>query len=1158
MSAINIQNGLGVNSIRRRSLSTASSAALMVLAASGAYAQDTGTETVTVSSTRIINADFVAPTPTTAIGAADLVKQANTNVFATITELPSLQGSTGSSVGNGGSSNGVNGLSALNLRNIGTNRNLVLVDGERVVPASIQGVVDISQLPQLLISRVDVVTGGASASWGSDAVSGVVNFILDKKFEGFKANLSGGMTTYADDPQAQFQFAAGTSFFHGRIHWELSGEFTSEAGVDSMTGPRSWWQNPQQLQMYSAANCTPGNASANACATSGAPMWMNVNNGYLAQWTTGGLITRGPLQGTAFGPNGTTYQFNYGYGFGVVGGVFQQLPAVPVKTNIGSGAITNCSGGGYCFGGDATGNQTGYGALVARLVRGNAYTRVGFDLTPDISIYMTGMWSEVFTWDKPTQSFFKNDNLQLGCDNPFLPASVTAVCYQQNGQNGAFNAGYGQPGSVGNAYTFTNSGTPTAQQEVVCPAAVAVASGCVNGYYPIYFPAGRIQIGELNSQLKSVANYNDRQLGRLVLGSEGVFNLFGTDWNFKGYLEHGEVHYFNMLENILETPYYNAAIDAVGITSGNQNDPNLRVVPIGSTDFTTATLNSDPTYAIGSIICRSPQARSVGCAPADLIGPGQLSPAADAFIQGTPNGSIGTNTGRQRWPWQVVHQRQEVFDYGMSGEPLEDWAGKISIFGGIQYREEAFNIHTDCASRGNCANDTYGGMSFGAAGNPLLTPAGAGIPGVFGGLPLPPLAPTPNYYAGNFQQTHGNFHEYEASVESNVPLLNDQEWGRINLDLAGRETVYSTSGWVSTWKVGLTWDTPVDGLRLRALQSRDVRAPNLAELFGAPRVNNGSVTDDFNITGLGINQSVSPLPNPIVANANLKPERGATTELGFVYSPDWFPGLNTSVTYYRIGVKGEVANFSQQQQMDACYNNGAPGATPGALAQCAFFLTNGVSWVQNGVLTSVPTTAKPTSQITPLFNVASVVTDGVDYEIDYRFSPDDFLDWGMGGNITLRALATNVTKFITNPGIAGVPIIETAGSNASGVPHWKMFFTESYDAERWGLFVNERYFTAGYINHNWVQCNPGSCPVPVDGNHPTVNTNNMPSEFYLDVGGHYDLTPMSSLYFKIDNVANQSPDNAYSYGPANQGPNNQPNLYDVLGRFYHIGIRIND
>jgi iron complex outermembrane recepter protein len=156
-------------SVRRLNLTTASGAALLVmLAASGqsAYAQtdDTEVESVTVSSSRIMVCNFDGPTPTTVISADDLLKQANPNVFTTITELPSLMGSTGTNTGNGGSSNGVNGLSTLNIRGLGTNRNLVLIDGERVVPSSSLEVVDVSLIPQMLIQRVDVVTGGASAS----------------------------------------------------------------------------------------------------------------------------------------------------------------------------------------------------------------------------------------------------------------------------------------------------------------------------------------------------------------------------------------------------------------------------------------------------------------------------------------------------------------------------------------------------------------------------------------------------------------------------------------------------------------------------------------------------------------------------------------------------------------------------------------------------------------------------------------------------------------------------------------------------------------------------------------------------------------------------------------------------------------------------------
>ncbi|MDB5733984.1 MAG: TonB-dependent receptor [Alphaproteobacteria bacterium] len=1080
---------------RRLALSSSTAVLALLIGSVPASAQEQSVESVVVSSSRIQSADFNSPTPTVAISAAEIQKQGNPNVFTTITQLPSLMGSTGTTVGNGGSSNGVNGLSTLNLRGIGTNRNLIMIDGERVIPSSSIGVSDISAFPQMLIQRVDVVTGGASAAWGSDAVSGVVNFILDKKYEGFKANINGGISNYADDPAAQIQLAAGTSFLHGRGHIEISGEFTSEAGVDSMVGPRHWWQNPQQLQMYTTAQCQP-----NGCP-GGSPQWINVNNGYNALWSYGGMITRGPLQGTAFGANGTPYQFNYGYGF-------NGAPATPARNS--TNTINGCSSGGYCIGGDTSGNQTGYGGMVARLVRGNTFARVSYDLTPDIEIYGTVMHSEVVTWDKPTQYFFKSDNLSIGCDNPYLPTSVAAACFANNGQSAAVNGAYGYGAATGNLYA------PSATDIANGAGGGAVSNGLVNG-----FTAGKMSYGALNSQLKSVENYNNRTQRRYVLGVDGVTNLFGTDWSFKAYGQHGELDYHNVLENILITPYYNAAIDAVQVSAANAA--------------------AFPGVPVGSIICRSAAARSVGCQPLNIIGNPGLQPAAQAFVQGTNrDGSSSGSAGRD--PWQISNVRQEVFDFSFSGEPLEDWAGKISVASGFQYREEAFHTISDCASQGNCANQTFDGYTYGAAGNPLLN-ASAG-----GGLP----PANPNWYAGNFQPARGNFHEMETFLEAGVPLLDDVAFGKIDLDLAGRYTHYTTSGDVETWKVGLVWDTPIDGVRLRALQSRDVRAPNLAELYAGARVNNGSVTDDFPCcTGgpLVSNTTISPLPNPITANPALKPEKGQTTQFGAVWSPSSIPGLNLSATYYRLAVKGIITQLSQQDEMNLCFNGNA--------AQCAFISSNGVPWAVGGVINTAATQTRPTSQTTPQINIASIVTDGVDYEASYRFAVDDAIDWGLGGDLTLRMLATNVMKYRTDPGIIGGVVTESAGTNGGNTPHWKVFFNQNYDADNWGLFVNERFFSEGVINRNWVSC-AAACPAPVDNNHPTVSSNYMPGELYFDLGGHYDITPHTSFWFKIDNLTNQNPGNAYSYGPANQGPNNNPTLYDVLGRYYHIGIRITD
>src|SRR3981189_1662782 len=133
--------------------------AILALSAGAALAQE-GVEQVVVSSTRLQKAGFVAPTPTTALSSANLEAAAKPSIVDAVTQLPALQGSTGVSYNTGSTTTGLIGLSALGLRGLSPLRTLVLLDGQRVVGGNFNGVVDVSQMPQMLIQRVDVVTGG--------------------------------------------------------------------------------------------------------------------------------------------------------------------------------------------------------------------------------------------------------------------------------------------------------------------------------------------------------------------------------------------------------------------------------------------------------------------------------------------------------------------------------------------------------------------------------------------------------------------------------------------------------------------------------------------------------------------------------------------------------------------------------------------------------------------------------------------------------------------------------------------------------------------------------------------------------------------------------------------------------------------------------------
>ena len=133
---------------------------------------------------------------------------------------------------------------------MGTKRTLTLLDGRRMVDSTLYGGPDINLFPQAVIKRVDTVTGGASAAYGTDAVAGVVNFILDTKFDGFKATVQDGQTSRGDNKNAEFSVTFGHNLGE-RAHIILSGEHYAEDPIYTWNG-RNWYQSWGLLQSTAA------------------------------------------------------------------------------------------------------------------------------------------------------------------------------------------------------------------------------------------------------------------------------------------------------------------------------------------------------------------------------------------------------------------------------------------------------------------------------------------------------------------------------------------------------------------------------------------------------------------------------------------------------------------------------------------------------------------------------------------------------------------------------------------------------------------------------------------------------------------------------------------------------------------------------------------
>ena len=933
---------------------------------------------IVVTGSRITTSGFNAPTPTTVIGEEQIINNAQPNVFNTIAQLPSLQGSTGAATGTFSTSSGLQGLSSFSLRGLQPIRTLTLLDGQRVVGANVTGVPDISMFPQLLVKRVDVVTGGASASYGSDAVGGVVNFITDTRFEGFKGNILGSITKYGDDETALVQAAWGKSFLDDRLHVVVSGEYDHEGGVGAgnfgtdLAGSRDWYRATTLMNTGQANN--------------GLPQFNYRDYAQPYQYALYGLINNGPLQGIAFDRNGMPYNFNYGSG----------------GQPLGNGQVSNCfRGNSFCEGGDLSGAPGSGASLKSALQRINGYTRIGYDFADDNEAYVTVNVAQVKTSNQPSPGY-NRPSLTVQCANPFLPQLVRDRCATA----GITEFGFGSS----------------------------------NGAFP------------------DPNVHTDRRQYRFVGGLKGKVGVGGTDWNYDAYYEHGITISDIRVRDIVLQNRYVAATNAI-------------------------TLN-------GAIVCADPAARAAGCQPINIFGGFTPSDAALAYVAPHENG-----------PFQHTKLTQDVASLNFSGNPFELWAGPVSVAFGGEYRREFYRVNAD---------------PYGAGVSPL-SPNSAEYPAD----PLLNSTLGSNWAAGNYKNGRGKYEVWEGYVEVALPLINSDAMGRANLNGAARVTNYSTSGTVWTWKVGGTWDTPLDGIRLRAVTSRDVRAPNLSELFAAPTVTTlPNFNDPFR------NQAVQVFQNTI-GNTNLKPEVARNTELGIVLArPSWLPGLSLSFDYYDIKLNGVVSSLSADQIVRFCFE--------GNQAFCGGFQLDGPQGT-NFV------------NVQP-FNLASWKTSGFDIEASYQWQQP----LGLPGTFTIRALGTHIRKFIVNAGIAGVDPVDQAGANNGATPDWKWLAVQTYDSGRFSFTVQERWISDGTFGNQYVVCQ-SSCPAST-ANHPTIDYNRMKGAFYVDIGATFKFGDNLSIYGKVDNLFDKDP---VAAPQTNTGLDINPALYDTLGRIYRAGVRFN-
>ena len=375
-----------------------------------------GTADIIVTGSRIVANGYKAPTPVTVVSTTELLKKAPESIAAGLSLLPQFFQSSGANVTSSQARTPSAG-NYLNLRRLGQIETLVLLDGQRLPPTSYEGTVDANIIPQALIQRVDVVTGGASAAYGSDAVAGVVNFVLDTKFEGVKASAQYGKSSRWDDHEVKAGLAVGHSFMENRLHLEASLDYFFQPGIAN-NGERPYggnydggWVNVGAYAVGTGTNTVANGCPAAGCAAGTAqnpytPMF----NVRLANGTYGTLVNSGRNAAQAAAASGTTAFTLAGYAFDPNGGFH--------KADLGT--VTGTPN--FNVGGADT--AVSFGTTLTSYVKTKqGFGRADYNFDGGIHMFGQGSYTESDTQFVTVAAGTQFNAFQIYSDNAFLPTT---------------------------------------------------------------------------------------------------------------------------------------------------------------------------------------------------------------------------------------------------------------------------------------------------------------------------------------------------------------------------------------------------------------------------------------------------------------------------------------------------------------------------------------------------------------------------------------------------------------------------------------------------------------------------------------------------------------------------------------------------------------
>jgi len=950
-------------------------AAAMVPFYQQAFAQQDVIEEVIVTGSRIArDPNLTGALPVQSLTAEDIQSSGEFSLTDVVNDVPALLASLTQEQS---VDSGPDGANRLNLRGLGQVRTLVLVDGRRHVGGS-QGssAVDIGSIPAALVERVEVLTGGASAVYGADAVTGVVNFVMRDDFEGLEINARYASSEYRDAEQGVFSLVYGENFDNGRGNITFSADVRQDQGLkvheraDGLyAGSAGDWDNPDlRFQKGDIGPNTPNFATFYDYATTGLYHY--------------GLNIPGSADDFI-----SDYTDEFGVAPNLTAAETALIGRAANAPSKGARALSNFT------------ITSGYGYIIP----GNGFNFSGFDPETPIDLDGNGTPDCLDSFTGYNSSFSRAGfGIVGGCwnileDGTIRPIRDSIIATNFNGFGGdSYNAT--QEGlddillpdekislNLFTHYDLTDTDTAFLELKYVTQETESESRPTSfwdllwgapdNPFLPEFIRPVAEQTGGVGITVDPL-HFNStskatRDTWRIVAGLEGEFE---NGWTYEVSANYGRFDQENTTAGEVIIDRFFAAIDAVTDPATGQPACRADVDPSAPAQNTPFRI---PLWFEGYY---SYTPGSGDCVPLNIWGgkPGVSQESADWVTH---------NSLSELTIDQTVFSASVVGD---SSEWFELPGGPAGFAAGAEYREETSDARFDPWQRGVIP-----------AGSPY--PAGTLLADVSKNRSL---GFDPSILIAN------ELGEYDATdffVEVSLPILsNIPGFEELTLDAASRWSNYSTIGNAESWKLNLVW-APIQDFAFRSSVSQAVRAPNITELFGLEGITArpddpcsigiiNTLAEDVDPTLAEVTQNncvnffqsfgLDPFDedgnyvwsDPLSArftgvrsgNLDLLEETADTVTYGFVFSPSFFPGFSLTLDYWDIEIEDAISVPSAQDVVDGCYQS-----SPQNDSFCNLLRRNmDVTSAQAGGFNFISLTS---------INFARLETDGFDLSASYNF-----------------------------------------------------------------------------------------------------------------------------------------------------------------------------